>query len=521
MTGAHSFLGMDTDQAREVAEGMRRRRAQIAGHWPRLHARIAACSWEGKDSEQWRELFYTRLVRAATQLETVAARYAAVLEGQCEQQESASRPSALCAAVTHTPSRRYELAADSRGPRPADLRHRFDWLTGERIPTLMEFLAGGIVDTATDIQGVPWLDTGQRPWFETTPSVQVTGVYDVDPRNAPLSLADLVFANDEARRDMLPTGHPGHGFSSSQATQVRIQQLRAADGTLRVIVHAPPTSGAPLVSIDAWGGQGNPTDWASNVVASAGETSGGMVALQEAMRAQDAAGRPLIPAGTPVMIVGHSQGGLSTMRLLEDPTFADPARGGFDVTHTLTVGAPVEAFAPSGDTQVLNISAVAPVPWRGEGQPGGQVGGQPGGQVGGQPGGQAAHDGAPAEGYAWHESGWPLPTDPVAGLDLNGWRLNGSQVSHPHVTDIQLPTPPARGANVTSWEEYLGLAHDSVIRDEDGRVLRDAGYYGALTTHQETHPDLRAFAGELEGLYLGEGVRVERDVVVQVSREPR
>ena len=58
-----------------------------------------------------------------------------------------------------------------------------------------------------------------------------------------------------------------------------------------------------------------------------------------------------IPPGAPVMLVGHSLGGMTAAALAADPTF----RRRFNVTQVVTAGAPIGRFAVPAGVQVLAV----------------------------------------------------------------------------------------------------------------------------------------------------------------------
>lgn len=58
-----------------------------------------------------------------------------------------------------------------------------------------------------------------------------------------------------------------------------------------------------------------------------------------------------IPSGAPVMLVGHSQGGMSAAALAADSDF----RARFNVTQVVTAGAPIARFDVPDSVQVLAV----------------------------------------------------------------------------------------------------------------------------------------------------------------------
>jgi pimeloyl-ACP methyl ester carboxylesterase len=118
---------------------------------------------------------------------------------------------------------------------------------------------------------------------------------------------------------------------------VTIQQIGAGEG-VSYVVYIPGTSDAT-----PWGT--NPSDWQSNFVAASGLVSDSMRAVEQAMTSAG------IPADAPVMLAGHSQGGIVAMALASAPAFAER----FRVTHVVTTGAPVAGFNPPRTVQTLHF----------------------------------------------------------------------------------------------------------------------------------------------------------------------
>ncbi|MFF5446442.1 hypothetical protein [Streptomyces sp. NPDC012888] len=59
-----------------------------------------------------------------------------------------------------------------------------------------------------------------------------------------------------------------------------------------------------------------------------------------------------MPAGSELMLVGHSLGGLTAMNLASDPDLA----GEFRVTHVVTLGSPIDNKRPADHTtQVISL----------------------------------------------------------------------------------------------------------------------------------------------------------------------
>lgn len=118
--------------------------------------------------------------------------------------------------------------------------------------------------------------------------------------------------------------------------QVRIERYQGAAGEHpSFIVYLGGTIDAGLLATD------EPWDMTSNLGALAGMDSGSYRAALSAMRAAG------IGSDDPVMLVGHSQGGILAARIAQSQQF--------HVSDVLTVGAPIHQVAIPGDVTVTAI----------------------------------------------------------------------------------------------------------------------------------------------------------------------
>ena len=140
--------------------------------------------------------------------------------------------------------------------------------------------------------------------------------------------------------------------------------LPGAEGRVRVIeVPQPGGSSAWVVEIPGtqrWQPRAGPDpfDLTTDVAAMAGEATvaarGVTVALDDAMAAAGRSG-----SRDPVLLTGHSQGGILAAALAADPAF----RARHQVTHVVTAGSPVARFPVPGQVSVLSLeNAQDPVP---------------------------------------------------------------------------------------------------------------------------------------------------------------
>ena len=535
MTG---FWGMDTQQARAHGGRLGSVSGDVAQLRARLDSVVGSTEWVGPDAEdfrrRWDELATTRITALCEELATLSGGLAA----EADQQEAASGagsadsggsapghdgrdgsgyldrdnpwiPNWLENPVEGAMSDLAGLASDGIGwgfdrgmdgltwaadrlgldtdgldQARGDIGHLGghleDWATGERVPTIAELGASALLATGSTATAPIELftDTG---FLDSRTDVTVHDVHEVQNPSTPQDLADLIFANDEARREMFGRTRP-EAHDGESAGQIRIQTVRSPGGGEAYIVHAPPTGGEDIWNADSWGAQGNSAGWDSNLRSMAGQESAAMADVRAAM---EAAG---VPPGADVMFVGHSQGGLTSAQLAADPSFNNisGAPGTYNVTHSFSVGAPVETVVPArGSTQVVNV-AHNPV-W--EQTP----------QVPGLP--TAGH-------HPVHIA------DPVPRLDLDGYRVDGSRVSAPNVQEAWLDAPPQTYGD----QSQIQNAHNSVLHTSQG-VDPTGGYYGSVRQNTASDPVLSELQHDLEGQYLGDGATVVSDQVVDVGRE--
>jgi hypothetical protein len=162
--------------------------------------------------------------------------------------------------------------------------------------------------------------------------VRPAAVPPLPPARPPAGVEDLV------RRAVALAPSPTHA-PPGEPGRIRVERVRSASGTVAAVVYAPGTQ--------TWGrGRGrNPMDAASNLDAMAGVTSAAQHGVVQALR------RARVGRDEPLLLVGYSQGGLTSMALAADPGF----RAEFAPAAVLTVGSPVAAFDVPDDVAVLSV----------------------------------------------------------------------------------------------------------------------------------------------------------------------
>lgn len=523
------FHGMDTQQVREHSATCRSGITRIDELRGMLESTVTSADWVGADAEQfrdrWAQLSSQHITDLLADLEGQASR----LEGEADQQDVVSesdgtgsgpgdRPRTIPDAPTDRMRRGYLDEDDSWIPNwletPAEqlvsgaaglisdgigwgsdrvmdgisaigtglgltmdgvdqfrrdgehLREVMtDWATGERVPTISELLASTALTAGSGGVAVYEAVTGNDTAFlDDRPGGIVHGITtSTGPVTSPQTLQDLIVQNNSLRMD-------NPGAAPLESGQIGIQQVHCSRGGDPVyIVQIPPTEGAGIETGDAWGAQGNSRDWASNLRLVAGQQP---AAMDDVRAAMEAAG---VPAGSDVMLVGHSQGGIVGSHLASDPSFnsVSGADGTYNITHAFSVGAPVQTVLPAhAGTEVVNVTH------------------------------------GPAS------LGWPNSSgDHIAHLDLQGAQVGGGALQAPNLHEVVLPgaSAPTHGA------EWLHVNHDSVGPEDSA----DGGYAGSLGRSTDGHPVLGALQDDLTGTYLGDGTYIARSHVVTVGRQHR
>jgi hypothetical protein len=160
----------------------------------------------------------------------------------------------------------------------------------------------------------------------------VTGVGN-HQAGAPDDLYDIMVGLDERNK--------GKTEGDTGPSNIDVRVIRDANGKVTgYVVDVPGTKDWPVP-----GSVESANDLGVNVDAMAGNKTVLQEGIQEALRragAQD--------TGAPVMLVGHSQGGIVAAQ-----STGDLIAGGYNVTHVVTAGSPVGRIDVPGNVQVLSL----------------------------------------------------------------------------------------------------------------------------------------------------------------------
>jgi hypothetical protein len=136
-----------------------------------------------------------------------------------------------------------------------------------------------------------------------------------------------------------------HGYDGQPGT-VAVTRLDHPDGTRSWLVQVPGTEEGGIAG-------SNPMDMSSNLRLIAGQAAASSTLVVAALRMSG------VPRGEPVMLAGHSQGGMAAMAVAGDPAVTSR----YTITHVLTAGSPVAGMSVPASTQVLSLeNRTDPVP---------------------------------------------------------------------------------------------------------------------------------------------------------------
>lgn len=298
---------------------------------------------------------------------------------------------------------------------------RLGFLVDGPPPTLMELVASGIltggeladagVTTLTLGQWAPSLfDDGTASAGEPIPvgvspdgagiagSAHLEGVLPVD-------LASIALNTSNAYSDA--------GVASTPDGTVRVTRVDGPDGPSYIVSVPGTQEWSPLAS-------GMPADLTGNLVTASGQMSAASEAVALAMAQVG------IEPGAPVMLSGHSQGGMIAAALAADPAFM--AR--YNVTNVMAYGSPIDSTAIPPSVDVIAFA---------------------------------------------HQN------DVVPQLDLGGQRTNGTALP-PAGVQVSLPNPAA-AHDVVGNHDYNAYA-DSIAAAESNPTGAAAEYARSASTQQ-------------------------------------
>ena len=430
-----TLLGMDTVAGRAAGDQLAQGSQQIAELAQRLDAAIMVLEWLGGDADRYRDDWHARQRPALDASAQLLAAVAALLRGEADAQDQVSDSGGSVAAagsvaVAATPGGgggilgwldrhvgNFLRGLVRTGEHAGDLLGKLDdVLTGERDWSVAALAASALGTAGSAVGAVVSGVTGEDAhWFDEGRGLAGTPVSaPTDPSQASQYRPVVAEPRDLPSLMQGVTDAYQVGSDPSSSGDVRITRIDNGTGTPAYVVSIPGT--------ETWSPSAGSTG--RDLTANLALVAGNPTAAAESVRlAMDQAG---IPPGSPVMLVGHSQGGIIAGTLASDPAFVQR----YGVTNVLTYGAPIDHIAIDPSVQVLQVQHT---------------------------------------------------TDLVPRLDLGGLNT-GSDAFPDRRTGVTLDNPGGfweLGTN-HSYVEYANSVRDELALDtEAGRILRE--YQGTLT----------------------------------------
>lgn len=167
-----------------------------------------------------------------------------------------------------------------------------------------------------------------------------TGTFTV--ADDPSSVVDVRWSQDTALEDVFTQQtlmDDGQTDAESGATgQLRVIAVPQPDGSTAYVVQIPGTEDwSPTRT-------GNPVDLTSNVTLMTGQDSVWRQTVIDAIRQH-------VPDGAPVMLTGHSQGGITAASIASDPAIVRE----LDIRSVVTGGSPIGRFDIDPSVSVLSL----------------------------------------------------------------------------------------------------------------------------------------------------------------------
>ncbi|WP_154605053.1 PGAP1-like alpha/beta domain-containing protein [Arthrobacter sp. AQ5-05] len=368
--------GLDPQDCLDLVNALKDSAHQLNRTGAQLNQTIARAGWQGPDSQRFRSQWpgnRTILNHTAQNLELAAM---ALLREIAEQERASAVDGGggPLAELIDGAKDLWEDITDGVGNVFDDVKDGLDWLGQEILanpvvhanlnfygnlgylaaipiaalingpPSLISVLASLGLVAGSGVDAVTTTLTGGlvNPKFFDDGMVEVGGPQAVTNSSEssltqPTSVADIFDSVLSAYEATDSNGDPTAG--------VRIVSVRQPDGTYAYIVNIPGTESNTANS------NNNPLDYTSNVRLASGQSSAASRAVAEAMA------RAGIPPEAPVMLVGHSQGGMIAQELATDPSFT----GQYNLTTVLTAGSPTQPYAIDPNINYLAIAHPADI----------------------------------------------------------------------------------------------------------------------------------------------------------------
>ncbi|HEY0949632.1 hypothetical protein [Nocardioides sp.] len=350
--------GMDTLAGRQAGDRIREGSDQIIEIARRLDAALMSLDWSGSDADRvrasWQDQERPALDRTAQHLSALAVLLAAEAAAQDHASDAAAGPAATVGAGTAPPPPGGLLGWLTRhlgaffaglahaGEHASDFTGKLDdVLTGERDWSVAALAASALSTVGAAAGAVVSGVTGEDAhWFDEGPGAAGDPVaVPTDPSRASQYHPVLTGPRDLPSLMQGVTDSYQVGSDPASHGDVRVTRIDHGTGGSAYVVSIPGTE----TWTPAAGATGR--DLTANLQLVAGNPTAAAESVELAMQ------RAGIPPGAPVLLVGHSQGGIIAATLASDPAFVQR----YSVSHVLTYGAPIDHVAIDPSVQVLQV----------------------------------------------------------------------------------------------------------------------------------------------------------------------
>ncbi|HAM45219.1 MAG TPA: hypothetical protein DCM67_09415 [Propionibacteriaceae bacterium] len=342
------FYGANPSELRELATTFDAQSTDLLQWRAALGSRVKSGLWVGPRADAFNRDWdgkHDQLLRAASQFLVNAARS---LRENADQQDQASSAG--------------EVGPGTGGGQPPQgsddaLSSALGWFAdrGEAIGDAFGDVAEGTL-TYWDAAFVPYFRL-ELPRFTEVVSSNIAAslnIFSAAVTLGTVGIVDLNLGDDGEPYAGTPQALPGDvpSFDNLQSVmaqtvvayddgpgQIRVTTIVGPDGQPKVIVSVPGTETWNPLTGD------NPMDGTGNFVTA----GGGRSTLTEAVAL--AMANANIPPGAQVMMVGHSQGGMSVADLVSDPDFVSQ----YNVTNAVTFGSPIDSDQIDARVHVMEI----------------------------------------------------------------------------------------------------------------------------------------------------------------------
>lgn len=380
-----SFWGMDPDQVRSGADALDSAAGHLDDLLDQLHGVTMSAPWEGPDADAFRDRWLQVRAQGESLVMPELRDRARAMADHAAEQDRASEVEG--GGFGDSVAEFFADAGEGAATLVDALGTGVDWL-GERAGDGLEGLLGaraevwnGLTDYGTTLLGnvaetlkTPHgmvhtlLTTGQWPSLTelgvgsidysldvlNTAVHAVTG-YDMNLADDGTGYADApqqVRPGQDGAPDLRDPGsladliHNTNAMYGDEDTgEVGMTVVRDGSGEVTGVV-------ATIPGTDQWGpfAGGNPLDLTGNAaLAGPGGRSAGSQATADAIT--QLYEQNDIPPGTPLMLTGHSQGGMIASSLAADPDFASQ----LNLTNVMSYGSPVDNYDVNANVDYLHL----------------------------------------------------------------------------------------------------------------------------------------------------------------------